>query len=59
MAENNTVLNFSDDDEDTSQIDQENIILNDNENFKKNILDLRLSHEIRIKLIFCGKNFKK
>lgn len=47
---NSTVLNFeNDEDDDILEIDEE--ILNDSNNYKKNIFDLSLSLETRIKII--------
>ena len=51
MTENNTVLNFSDDDETFSQDEEEVAILNDTDNFKKNLLDFSLNLDTRIKLV--------
>jgi hypothetical protein len=47
---NSTVLNFNDDeDDDILEIEEE--ILNDSDNYKKNIFDMNLSLELRIKII--------
>ena len=47
---NSTVLNFNDDeDDDILEIEEE--ILNDSDNYKKNIFDMSLSLELRIKIL--------
>ena len=51
MTEYTTVLNLDDDDDIDYDLEKDNEILNDEENFKKNIFDMNLSLELRINII--------